>query len=140
MKPLEYKTQHHPTTNSTLCKTPHLNNKQNKIQGKSSADRITTSLSLAHQRENKQTKQTKTQLKTNLTLYETYTNHWPNLRREETKRKKEFNPLQGKNFTFLEALEKRDHKHSKLKKKKNEKAEKYYTNEGTNQKHRSPSK
>ena len=31
MKPLEYKTQHHPTTSSTLCRTPHLNNKQNKI-------------------------------------------------------------------------------------------------------------
>ena len=30
MKPLEYKTQHHPTTSSTLCRTPHLNNKQKK--------------------------------------------------------------------------------------------------------------
>ena len=29
-KPLEYKTRHHPTTSSTLCRTPHLNNKQNK--------------------------------------------------------------------------------------------------------------
>ena len=29
-KPLEYKTQHHPTTSSTLCRMPHLNNKQNK--------------------------------------------------------------------------------------------------------------
>ena len=29
-KPLEYKTQNHPTTNSTLCMMPHLNNKQNK--------------------------------------------------------------------------------------------------------------
>ena len=27
---------------------------------------------------------------TNLTLYEAYTNHWTNLRRAETKRKKEF--------------------------------------------------
>ena len=27
---LEYKIWHHPTTSSTLCKTPHLNNKQNK--------------------------------------------------------------------------------------------------------------
>ena len=26
----EYKTQHHSTTSSTLCRTPHLNNKQNK--------------------------------------------------------------------------------------------------------------
>ena len=29
-KPLEYKTQHHPTTSSILCSTSHLNNKQNK--------------------------------------------------------------------------------------------------------------
>ena len=29
-KPLEYKTWHQPTTNSTLCRTFHLNNKQNK--------------------------------------------------------------------------------------------------------------
>ena len=27
---LEYKTQHHPTTSRILCRTPHLNNKQNK--------------------------------------------------------------------------------------------------------------
>ena len=30
MKPFEQKTQHHPTTSSTLCRTPHLNNNQNK--------------------------------------------------------------------------------------------------------------
>ena len=53
---------------------------------KSSADRITTSLNLAHQRKNKQTK-----THTNLTLYEAYTNGWTKLRRAETKRKKEFN-------------------------------------------------
>ena len=47
---------------------------------------MTTSLSLAHQRKNKQ------KLSTNLTLYEAYTNHWINLRRAEIKRKKEFNP------------------------------------------------
>ena len=29
-KPLEYKSWHHPTSSSTLCRTPHLNNKQNK--------------------------------------------------------------------------------------------------------------
>ena len=28
--PLEYKTCYHPTTSSTLCRLPHLNNKQNK--------------------------------------------------------------------------------------------------------------
>ena len=46
---------------------------------------INASLSLAHQRKNKQ------KLSTNLTLYEDYTNHWTELRRAETKRKKEFN-------------------------------------------------
>ena len=43
-----------------------------KIQTQSSADRITTSLSLAHQRGKKK-------LSTTLTLYEAYTNHWTNL-------------------------------------------------------------
>ena len=38
---------------------------------------------------NKKNKQTK--LSTNLTLYKAYTNHFTNLRRRETKRKKEFN-------------------------------------------------
>ena len=45
-------------------------------------------------------------LSTNLTLYEAYTNHWINLRRAGTKRKKEFNLLQGINSTFLETWEK----------------------------------
>ena len=69
------------------------------IQTQSSADRMITSLSPAHQRGKKK-------LSTNLTLYETYTNHWTNLRKAETKRKKEFNLLQGKNSTFLVAWEK----------------------------------
>ena len=60
-----------------------------KIQTKSSADRITTSLSLGHQRKNKQTNKQK--LSTNLNPYEAYTNHWTNLRRAENKRKEEFN-------------------------------------------------
>ena len=42
--------------------------------------------------EEKQTnKQTNKKLRTNLTLKEAYTTHWTNLRRAETKRKKEFN-------------------------------------------------
>ena len=51
-------------------------------------------------------KTNKQKLSTNLTPYEAYTNHWTNLRRAETKRKKEFNLLQGNNSTFLEAWEK----------------------------------
>ena len=35
---------------------------------------------------------TKQKLSTNLTLYKVYTNNWTNLRRTETKKKKEFNP------------------------------------------------
>ena len=35
-------------------------------------------------------KKEKKQINTNLTIYKTYTNHWTNLRRAETKRKKEF--------------------------------------------------
>ena len=54
--------------------------------------------------EEKQTNKQK--LSTNLTLHKAYTNHYPNLRRAETKRKKEFNYLQEKNSTFLEAWEK----------------------------------
>ena len=34
-KPLEYKTQHHPTTSSTLCRMPHLNNKKKQKTKKS---------------------------------------------------------------------------------------------------------
>ena len=64
----------------------------------------------------------KQKLSTNLTLYEAYTNHWTNLRRAETKRRKEFN--------FPRSLVKGDLKHNNLK--KNEKAEKYCTNEGAN--------
>ena len=80
---------------------------------------MTTSLSLAHQRNNKQTNK---KLSTNLTLYKAFANHWTNLRRAETKRKKEFN---------TEAWEKETSNTVSFSK-RNEKAEKYYTNEGTN--------
>jgi len=66
----------------------------------------------------KANKTNKQKFSTNLTLYEAYTNHWANLRRAETKRKKEFN---------LEAWEKETSNKISLKK-NNEKAEKYYTN------------
>ena len=48
----------------------------------------------------------KQKLITNLTLCEAHTSHWTKLRWAETKRKKEFNLLQGKNSTFLETWEK----------------------------------
>ena len=86
-----------------------------KIQTKSSADRITTSLSPAQQRGKKKNC-------TNVTLYEAYTYHWTNLRRAVTKRKKKFK---------LEAWKKENSSTVSLKK-NNEKAEKYYTNKGIN--------
>ena len=67
------------------------------------------------------------------------TNHWTNLWRAETKRKKEFNLLQGKKSTSLEAWEKETSNTITLNN-NNEKAEKYCTNEGANWKHRSPNK
>ena len=49
---------------------------------------------------------TNKQIKTQHKSHKAHTNHWTNLRRAETKRKNEFNLLQGKNSTFLEAWEK----------------------------------
>ena len=75
---------------------PHPNNKQKKntkIQTQSLADRITTPLGLAHQRKNKETNK---KFSRNLTLYEAYTNRWINLRRAETKRKKNSTLKPGK--------------------------------------------
>ena len=66
-------------------------------------------------------KKNKQKLSTNITVYKASTNLWTNRRGAETKRKKEFN---------LEALEKETS--NAINKKNNEKAEKYYTNEGTN--------
>ena len=102
-KPLDYKTRHHSTTNSTLCRTPHLTNKQNKNTNQI-ISRQEYHLTQPCPSEEKQT--SKQKLITNLTLYEAHTNHWANLRRAETKRKEEFNLLQGKNSTFIETWEK----------------------------------
>ena len=87
-RPLDYKTQHHPTTSSTLCKMPHLNNKRNKNTN-SNISRQNYYLTQPCPSEEKQTNKQK--LSTNLTLSKAYTNNWTNLRRAETKRKKEFN-------------------------------------------------
>ena len=63
-----------------------------KIQTQSSADRITPHSALPVR--GKTSKQTK--LSTNLTLYEAYNDHWTNLRRTETKRKKNLTLNLGK--------------------------------------------
>ena len=73
----------------------HLNNKPNKNTDLiiSRQDyHLTQSCPSEEKQTNRQTKLSK-----NLTQYKAYTTHWTNLRRAETKRKKEFN---------LEALEK----------------------------------
>ena len=63
-----------------------LNNKQNKNTNPV-ISRQDYHLTQPCPSEEKQTKK----VSTNLTLNEAYTNHWTNLRRAETKRKKEFN-------------------------------------------------
>ena len=59
-----------------------------KIEAQSSTDKSTTSFSLTNQKEKQTNKQKNS---TNLTLYKAYTNQWINIRRAETKRRKEFN-------------------------------------------------
>ena len=76
---------HPPTTSSTLCRTPHLNNKQNKNTNPIISRQDYHLTQPCHQRKNKQTNK---RLNTNLTLYKAYTDQWPNLRRAETKRSK----------------------------------------------------
>ena len=67
---------------------PHLNNKRNKNTN-SNISRQNYYLTQPCPSEEKQTNKQK--LSTNLTLSKAYTNNWTNLRRAETKRKKEFN-------------------------------------------------
>ena len=67
---------------------PHLNNKQSKNTNQI-ISRQYYHLTQPCPSENKQTNKQK--LNTNLALYKPYIDHWTNLRREETIRKKEFN-------------------------------------------------
>ena len=83
---IEYKTQHHPTTSSTLCRMPQLNNKQNKNTNISRQDYHLIQPCPSEEKETNKQK-----LSTNLTQYKAYTNHWTNLRMAETTGKKEFN-------------------------------------------------
>ena len=104
-KPLEYKTWHHPTTSSTLCRMPYLNNKQSKNTNPI-ISKQDYHLSQPCPSEGKQVNKQTNKNSTNLTLYEAYTNHWTNLRRKETKRKKEFNLKPGKKQTSKTMLKK----------------------------------
>ena len=81
---------------------PHLNNKQNKNTNPA-ISRQDYHLTQPYPSEEKQTNRQKL---STISPYRKLTNHWTNLRRAETKTKKEFNLLQGNNSTFLEAWEK----------------------------------
>jgi len=74
---------------------PHLNNKQNKNTNPVNSRQeyhLTQPCPSEEKQTNRQNKTTTTtKLSTNFTLYKVYTNHWTNIRRAETKRKKEFN-------------------------------------------------
>ena len=75
-----HKTWHHPTTSSTLCKTCHLSSKNKNTNPVIS--RQDYHLTQPYPSEKKQTNKNSTQA---------YKKDWINLRRAETKRKKEFN-------------------------------------------------
>ena len=82
--------QHHPTTSSTLCRMPHLNNK-NTTKQKYKPNHQQTGLP-PHSTlpiRGKTTKQTKPQHKSH--PIQSLHKHWTNLRRAETRKKKEFN-------------------------------------------------
>ena len=86
-KPLEYKTWHHPTTSSTLCRMHHLNNKENKNTNPI-ISRQEYHLTQPCPSEEKQTNKQK--LSTNLTLYEAHTNHWTKIRKPKRRKNSVF--------------------------------------------------
>ena len=67
---------------------PHLNNKENK---NTIPIVIRQEDHLAQPFPSEEKQANKQKFSTNLTLYEAYTNHWTNLKRAESKRKKGFN-------------------------------------------------
>ena len=75
-----------------LCRSPHLNHKQSKntnpIIGRQDYHLIQP---YASEENSQRKKLTNKKRSANLTVYEVNENHWTNLRRAETKRKKEFN-------------------------------------------------
>ena len=84
---------------------PHLNDKQNKNTNPI-ISRQDYHLTQPCPSEEKQTNKQK--LSTNLTLNQTYINHWTNLRREESKRKEEFNlEAWGKETSNIISLKKK---------------------------------
>ena len=110
-KSLEYKTRHHPTTSSTLCRMPHPNNKQNKNTNPiiiRQEYRLTQPCPLEE-------KQTKTQHKS----YPIQSSHEPLDQPLEGRNLKEerIQPSLRKKINFPWSLGKGDPKHNKFKKK-----------------------
>ena len=83
---------------------PHLSNKQNK-NTYPVINRQDCPLTQPCPSEEKQTNNQK--LSTNLTLYETYTNHWTNLRRAETKGRKNLTLKPGRRRPQTQEVKKR---------------------------------
>ena len=77
-----------PNHQQTLCRMPHLNNKQNKNTNPiiSRWDYYLTQPSPSEEKQ--ANKQTKTQHKSHPIYHKAHTNHWTNLSRADTKRKK----------------------------------------------------
>ena len=126
-KPLEYKTRHHPTTSSTLCRMPQLKNKQNK-NTKPIIRRQEYHFTQPWPSEGRQTNKNAAQISPYTKL--TWTTG-STIRGQKPKGRKNSTFFKEKKINFPWSLGKGDIKHNNLKK-KNEKAEKYCTNEGTN--------
>ena len=137
--PREYQIVRTHTTKTTWVQDPaSLNNQGHPLQDPSSKQQTKQKYKPNHQQTGVpphsalpiREKTNKQKLTVNFTLYEAHTNHWTNVRRAETKRKKEFNLLQGKNSLSFKPGKKRPQTQYVFL--ENEKAERYYTNEETN--------
>ena len=127
MKPLENKTQHHPTTSSTLCRKPHLNNKQNKNTNPiiSRQDYLLTQ---PYPSEEKQANKNPAQISPYKKLTQTA---GPTLGGKKPKGRKNSTFFKERIQLFLKPGKRRPQTQH-LKKKRKEKAENCCTNEGTN--------
>ena len=112
-RPLEYKTQHHPNTSSTLCRTPHLSNKQNKNTNpviSRQDDHLTQPCPSEEKNKHKNSAQISPYRKLTQTT-------GPSLGRQKPKGRKNSTFLKERiQFNFPRRLGKGDLKHNKLKK------------------------
>ena len=99
-KQLEYKTQHNPTTSSTLCRTLHLSNKQNKIKNPIISRKVYHLTQPCPSGEKQTSKQKLSTISPHTKLTQAA---GQTLGRQRPKGRKKFNLLQEKNTTFLEA-------------------------------------